>query len=139
MPWDETARSKETIQQVLYQKGKNATVNLLKYVSKYEKDFFLPKVGKDRDSSYEVSNLGIFDGSDLGLSDNGAEAPQIGRMVFSQSANVTGPAFEVSVATGGDGCMALSVSWQQGVVDDGFIERVIEYLREELDRAAEKD
>jgi hypothetical protein len=60
-------------------------------------------------------------------------------MVFSQSANVTGPAFEVSVATGGDGCLTLSVSWQQGVVDDAFIERVIGYLRDELNRADEKD
>ncbi|PGH05988.1 hypothetical protein AJ79_06677 [Helicocarpus griseus UAMH5409] len=129
-PWGEAARSKKTIQATINMKGKNATPNLLRYVSDYHKELFLSKVGKDRASSYEVSNLGVF-GTDI-EPEAGSPSPRIGRMVFSQSANVTGSAFEVSAITGGDGCLALAFSWQKDVVTTEFISDVMDIVSRHL-------
>ncbi|PGG99884.1 hypothetical protein GX51_06095 [Blastomyces parvus] len=113
-PWDEAVRSRKTIEDTINMKGKNAGPNLLKYVGDFHSELFLPKVGKDRADSYEVSNLGVFR-SNL-QPESGSQNPRIGRMVFSQSANVAGSAFAVSALTGGDGCLVLAFSWQKDVV-----------------------
>ncbi|PGH29563.1 hypothetical protein GX50_07677 [[Emmonsia] crescens] len=113
-PWDEAVRSRKTIEDTINMGGKNAMTNLLKYVGDYHSELFLSKVGKDRADSYEVSNLGVFT-SNLEPK-AGSQSPRVGRMVFSQSANVTGSAFEVSAITGADGCLVLAFSWQKDVV-----------------------
>lgn len=124
-PWAEARRAKKHLHDILASKGKNAGMYLLKYVSDYQA-LFQDKLDKERGASFEVSNIGVFRGSG---EDGG---PRIGRMVFSQSASVAGPAFEVSVITGGDGCLVLTVGWQKGVVEDELIEAVIAAVRKEL-------
>ncbi|KIX08036.1 uncharacterized protein Z518_02691 [Rhinocladiella mackenziei CBS 650.93] len=142
LPWNEARRSRRTMEQTLALKGQNAGPNLLKYVDDFQKELFLSKVGKERGSSYEVSNLGVFKsksspkGEEVQRTDKGegrAEA-EVGRMIFTQSANVTGSAFEVSVVTGQDGCLVLGVSWQKDVVEDTLIEKVIDAVKMEVRR-----
>ncbi|KAH1398147.1 hypothetical protein KXX16_006761 [Aspergillus fumigatus] len=124
-PWEEARRARQTIENVLSLKGKNASPNLLKYVDDVH-DLFLSKVGKARKSSFEVSNVGVL------AADQDTAKPQIERMVFSQSASVTGNAFEVSVITGGDRCMVLAFTWQTHVVESDLMSAVIESIRTEL-------
>ncbi|EAW08823.1 uncharacterized protein ACLA_097640 [Aspergillus clavatus NRRL 1] len=126
-PWDEAQRSRQTIEKVLSLKGKNAGPNLLQYVSDIHQ-LFLSKVGKPRKSTFEVSNVGVL----ASKSGQDATKPQIGRMVFSQSASVTGNAIEVSAITGTDGCLVLSFSWQTHVVDVNLMSAVMESVRTEL-------
>ena len=132
-PWAEATRSRQTIESVLSLEGKNASPNLLKYVNDYEQTL-LSKIGKQRGSSLEVSNVGVFT-SDLASSD--PEKPRIGRMLFSQCASLTGSAVEISVITGVDGCMVLAFSWQTGVVELELISAVIESTEKELHALAQ--
>ncbi|KAL2435032.1 putative alcohol acetyltransferase crmB [Exophiala dermatitidis] len=132
LPWDEARRSRRTIEQVLSLKGKNAAPNMLRYVNNYQQELFLSKVGKDRDSSYEVSNLGVYKGKLENDKGSPATTVQIGRMLFTQSANVTGSAFEVSAVSGADGCLVLGFSWQESVVDDALMDTVMKTVEEAL-------
>lgn len=126
-PWAEAKRSRETIEKVLQLQGKNAGPNLLKYVGDFHEELYRSKVGKPRKASFEVSNIGA-----LGVGEQEAERPQIGRVVFSQSASVTGSAIEVSVASGGDGCLVLAFTWQADVVDNTLISSIIDQATGEV-------
>lgn len=128
-PWDEAKRSRQTIERVLEQKGRNQSIGLLKYVADYHRDLFLSKVGKPRHSSFELSNVGAYAVD----KDNHPHTPQVGRMVFSQSANVTGSAVAISAITGGDGCLVLSFSWQKDALDAEFINTLTDELKRRLD------
>ncbi|CAI7670078.1 unnamed protein product [Penicillium crustosum] len=125
-PWEEARRSRKTIQSVLQMEGKNASTSLLQFVDDFQEELCLSKVGKDRDKSFEVSNVGVLDPQTK------SDLPTIKGMVFSQSASVMGNAIEVSAVTGGDGCLVLAVSWQQGVVEADLVNKVIESTKQEL-------
>ncbi|KAJ5427339.1 hypothetical protein N7465_002409 [Penicillium sp. CMV-2018d] len=125
-PWAEARRSRKTIQSVLKMEGKNASTNLLQFVDDFQEELCLSKVGKDRDKSFEVSNVGVLD------LQTHPDLPSIKGMVFSQCASVMGNAIEVSAVTGGDGCLVLAVSWQQGVVEADLVNEVIESTKQEL-------
>ncbi|KAL4865793.1 hypothetical protein BDV12DRAFT_199762 [Aspergillus spectabilis] len=127
-PWAEAKRARQSVNRELSLKGKNTTVGLFKYVKNYRKDLIVVKVGKPRATSYEVSSLGVVQKRDL---DSGI--PQIGRVVFTQSASVTGSAVQFSVITGADGCLVLGVSWQSGIVEDGLVEGMLGTVREEVE------
>ncbi|KIW93508.1 uncharacterized protein Z519_06113 [Cladophialophora bantiana CBS 173.52] len=131
LPWTEARRSRQNIERVLSLKGQNAGVGLLGYVNDYQQELFLSKVGKDRDSSFEVSNLGLFKPAAPAEED---ERVAIRRMVFTQSAGVTASAIQVSVITGADGCLVLGVSWQKGIVDDGLVEKAMQAVNAEVKR-----
>ncbi|KAM0525811.1 hypothetical protein ACHAPE_000524 [Trichoderma viride] len=94
---------------------------------------FKPMIGKPRDASFEVTNVGIFPAR---VTPETSEASiwQVGKVVLSRSCLVTGAAVTVSVATGGDGSMTIGYSWQEGIVSDELVEeinqRVGECLRE---------
>lgn len=129
-PWNEAQRSRRTIESTLRLQGTNASPNLLKYVNDIHQELFLSKVGKPRGSSFELSNIGIF-APGLKSNDNSSK-PQVGRMIFSQCASVTGCAIEISVISGGDGCLVLAFSWQTGVVEEELVSSVIEMIEKEV-------
>lgn len=54
-------------------------------------------------------------------------------MLFSQSASACSGAIKVSGVTGRDERLALGFSWQEGVVDDGTVERLVAKLLEEIE------
>jgi hypothetical protein len=130
LPWSEAQRSRRDMQKIVEQRGKNTGVGLLKFVGDFQKELFQSKVGKDRDSSYEISNLGLYKA--VTLSDDNAQSVSIGRMIFTQSAGVTASAVQISVLTGADGCMVLGFTWQEGVVDDDLIGRIVEGANAEI-------
>lgn len=127
-PWAETQRSRKNIEAALAKRGKNSSPNLLKWVNDYHQELFLSQIGKTRMVSYEVSNIGV-----VGIEQQSDPTkPVLGRMFFSQSATVVGSAVNVSVVTGGDGCLAIALSWQTGAVDSDFMESVIRQMKREL-------
>ncbi|OAP55345.1 hypothetical protein AYL99_10318 [Fonsecaea erecta] len=133
LPWTEAQRSRRNIEHVLSLEGRNTEVGLLGYVNDYQQELFLSKVGKDRDASFDVSNLGVFKPATATVSE-GSQEVEIGRMLFTQSPGVTAGVFQVSVVTGPDGCLVLGVTWQNGVVDDELVEKVMESVKEEVER-----
>jgi hypothetical protein len=127
-PWDEARRSRKTILSVLNMRGKDASINLLQFVDDYQQELCLGKIGLERDKSFEVSNIGVVP------SPTDPDLPAIKGVVFSQSASVMGNALQVSVATGGDGCLVLAVSWQEGVLKVDFVNAFIDSARDEIYR-----
>ena len=134
-PWSEAQRSRRAIESTLSLQGTNASPNLLKYVNDFHQELFLSKVGKQRGSSFELSNIGVFvPGRKL---NDDSSKPHIGRMIFSQCASVTGCAVEISVISGGDGCLVLAFSWQTGVVKERLVSSVIETVKKEVHELAQ--
>jgi hypothetical protein len=125
-PWEEARRSRQTIEAALKREGKDAGPNLLKFVNDYQQELCLSKLGRDRDKSFEVSNIGAV------RSESDPKKPAIKGMVFSQCASVIGNALGFSVITGGDGCCVVSISWQEGVVEESLAEAAIASVGDEL-------
>ncbi|WEW59551.1 Alcohol acetyltransferase [Emydomyces testavorans] len=145
-PWAEAQRSRETIEAALRRRGKNTNVGLLKFIKDYHGELLTCMIGKERSLSFEVSNIGVFNAvsptsPDAEVGKEGvdkdvtpaSQRPKIDRMIFSQSANVVGSAVNLSVITGGDGCLVLTFSWQEGVVEAELMASVMEQLKKEID------
>ena len=124
--WDEARRIKGTIDGELGKKGADSIVSLLRYAGNLKR-LFKRAVGNDRSESFEFSNLGI-----IGAAKADGDW-EIGRMVFSQSADVIGAAMEVSLVTGGDGCLSIGFSWLEKVVEEEWIVGVMRSLRSRLE------
>lgn len=103
---------------------KNQPVGLLHYVSAFRK-WFYGQLGKPRDASYEISNLGSFDPANTYAKYSESESTatlktmnswDIDTMFFSQPANVTGAALCYSVVSRKLGDLVICESWQSGVL-----------------------
>lgn len=113
----------------------NDGVGLLPYVSDF-KEYWLKKVGKPRDTTWEISNLGSIPSSPITDESSNDNKCKVVQALLTQSANVAGPAFSVNLASVREGCLAFSVCWQEGVVEVELMEAVIEGAREGLGRVA---
>ncbi|CAG8181208.1 unnamed protein product [Penicillium salamii] len=85
-------------------------IGLLRYVPGIRK-WTLSKLGQQRDSSYELSNLLAFDNSD----DEGHRC-RVSKMVFSQPGNVTSAPLVFNVISVKGGSLTCTVSWQAGAL-----------------------
>jgi hypothetical protein len=122
--WNEARAVKSTITSEVAKSGTDNPIALLKYISDMPK-YFLEKLGKQRDPTTELSNVGVWQGKyELG------QRWKVGRMVFSQCPNLASGAFAVSAVTGGDGNAVLNFCWCEGAVEEGFMKKVIEGVRE---------
>ncbi|KAF8430418.1 alcohol acetyltransferase [Tirmania nivea] len=119
--YSEAQRARETIDKVLLSCGKNTSVGLLRYVANFD-SYSKSKTGQRREDSVEVSNVGVFKTGAIANMDNW----NIGDVRFSQSANVTGPAVECSIVSLESGTMALGFTWQEGIVTNEEMRRVLE-------------
>jgi hypothetical protein len=120
--WEEARRCKGDISRYL-EKG-DVNVGKFKGVGDM-RSLFLERVGRERVSSFEVSNLGC-----IGVEKGEWE---MGRVVFSRSAFASGSAFSVGVVTGPDGCAVLAFVWQEGVVSEELMEGVIKGVKEVIE------
>ena len=123
--WEDARRVKATIKNELDRKGKDSVVGLLRFAGDLH-SYFTKKIGKPREESFEFSNIGVFKSNQDAQKDSNWK---IGRVVFSQSADVVGAAFETSLVTGGDGCLNIGFSWLEGVVDGDWMKQVIDTLK----------
>lgn len=75
--------------------------------------------GKPPKTTWEVSNVGVISG------DDGSGGVRISRLLFSQSATLTGSALNTSVAgCEGDGGVGITWTWPEGVLEEGLVEGV---------------
>lgn len=107
---------------------RNVDTGMLKYVDDYEKHF-RTLLGRCREKSFEVSNLGVFKG--VRSRSGGWDVPA--RVVFSQSAGVAAPAVAFSVMSVKGGEMVVGVSYQDSAVEPELVARVLENLRGEVE------
>lgn len=96
---------------------------LMDYVTDWQKRWE-GKIGQRRDSTWEVSNIGLIKGT----ADEGQGGWAIQRSFFTQPAFLAGPAFATNV-TGVEGAdVTLTLNWQGGVIDDHIVDGVFEDL-----------
>lgn len=114
-------------------------IGLLKYLGNF-RSWFLGQLGKKRDSSYEISSVGVFDPTLPNANIIGSSTWAIERTVFSQPANVLGSPLNFQVVTTKGGDMAVTLNWQVGVLgvpdEDGFAKAVLEYIENGLSEIA---
>ncbi|RJE23100.1 hypothetical protein PHISCL_04547 [Aspergillus sclerotialis] len=87
-------------------------IALLRYAPSI-RNWTLGKIGQERDSSYEVSNLLAFDGGDSDANNN----CNISKMVFAQPANVLSAPLAFNIVSVKGGSLICTVSWQAGALD----------------------
>lgn len=114
--WAEAQKNKDAINSTLALEGRDNPVALLRYAPNIH-EYLTGHLGKARDASFQVSNIGV------------VKAPaegewKLGRMVFSQCANPVGAAVGMGVVTGGDGCASLCFYWGERVAEE-FISKVV--------------
>ncbi|KAI2488288.1 AATase domain containing protein [Pyrenophora tritici-repentis] len=126
--WDTARAVKSVIAAEAAKGGNDNSIALLKYVSSMDQ-FLLGKMGKPRTPSAEISNVGVWKG--VQSQETQSETKwSIGRMVFSQSHNIVANPFAMNVVTGGDGNAVASFCWSEAAVDEDFMYKVIDGVRE---------
>lgn len=107
-------------------------VGLLKYLSNF-KEWTLKNARAPADTSFEVSNLAVFDG---GSESNGGW--RVEDMAFSQSASMTGPALNINTAGANSGALNITATWlpkMLGVEDEMmFVEEVLDIVSHVLEK-----
>jgi len=123
--WDEARRTKDTITHYLKSEGQRISVGRFKQCPDM-REMFTSRIGTERDSSFDISNIGVISNVEDGKW-------QVGRTVFSRSAFANGCALSISVATGGNGCIVLGFTWQAGIVNEEFVQSVILGVEREIE------
>lgn len=93
----------------------NNLVGLLPYVSDHH-EFYKKKLGKKRELTFELSNIGV-----VKSSTNTSGSWNIERAIFTQGAAVVGPALNVNVASVHEGPMSITFSWQDKVIAEDVV------------------
>lgn len=101
----------------------NDVCGLMNYVTDWQKRWE-GKIGKRRDVTWEVSNIGLIKGT----ANEGQEGWTIQRSFFTQPAFLAGPGFAVNVAGVEGGEVTLTLNWQGGVIDDAVLDGLVEDL-----------
>jgi hypothetical protein len=125
--WNEARAVKFTITSEVSKSGTDSPISLLRYVSDMPK-YLLEKLGKPRDPTTEISNVGVWQGKK-----EPRQKCKVGRMTFSQCPNLVTGAFAVSAVTGGDGNAVLNFCWCEGAVEEEMMQKVVEGVREGVD------
>lgn len=111
-------------------------VGLLRYVPSIRK-WTAAMMGQERDSSYEVSNLGAFETAAPPDSVVGDRC-SISKMVFSRPVNATSAPITFSVVSVKGGSMVISVVWQPGALgiplesESSFVDGLVAFLKDDL-------
>jgi Alcohol acetyltransferase len=111
-------------------------VGLLRYVPSIRK-WTAAKIGQERDCSYELSNLGVFDvGTPLGSS------CKVTKAVFARPVDAIGTPLAFTMMSVKNGSLVISVSWQQGALgvpiesESSLIDGICESLRQDFEQLA---
>jgi hypothetical protein len=125
--WDEARSVRATITNEISKNLKDNVVNLLRWVPDLSALFY-SRIGKKRTESFELSNVTAFNKGKAQSEDGW----KVGRCVFSQCVAVPGPVIECSAVGGGDGTLSIGFTWLEGVVDNVWMESVMNGVREGL-------
>ncbi|KAL6412400.1 Alcohol acetyltransferase [Ilyonectria robusta] len=134
--WDDSKRTKSTIDNLRKTNGKDMPVTFLQEVSDMcdMREWLSEKMGKRRWAAWELSNVGT-------LAQAGAPERakcQIKTLLFSQSASACSGAIKISVATGRDQRMTLGFSWQEDVVEKPIVAELIQEMNRLVIQTANK-
>lgn len=110
-------------------------IGLLRYVPSIKK-WTLSKIGQCRDSSFEVSNIGIFDVAD-------STNATITELVFTQPGSVLSAALAFNVTSVKGGVLTYTVTWRRRGLgraedeEDALVEGICQSIEQDLAQLAE--
>jgi len=108
----------------------NNLVGLLPYVTDYH-EFYRKKLGRKREHTFEVSNLGV-----VGPRGNPTGQWALERAIFAQGAAVVGAALALNCASVLGGSLNITITWQEHIVDEELVEKLVESMDFVLKKAA---
>lgn len=122
----------------------NQPIGLLRYLTSI-RSWLLSKVGSRRESSYEISNLGVF--MPVKEDGRGSGSVEVKEMVFCQPAGVYGPPLVFNVVSVKGGSLSVAVNWQPGALGIGdeekkekdLVKKICDDMRQALTRIADGD
>lgn len=131
-PWDSASKLTQTLRR--QQTESLETLGMLKYASDYAA-YLKGKLGKKREFTLEISNVGKFSGTDA------AEGAcwKLDNVHFSQSNPSTSAAININVAGDPAGGIGISVTWGEGAIDDTFGDAFFGALKEGLEEVIHYD
>ncbi|KAI9691365.1 MAG: hypothetical protein M1820_009702 [Bogoriella megaspora] len=129
---------------------RNQPVGLLRYVSDIP-SWIQQGIGKPRDYSWELSNIGSYNGKQGFIVDGRRDAVEVEEMWFSQPASSIGPPLNFNVVGLKEGGLNVCVTWQIGSLglpgnessqdhgesDYRFVREVVASLKEGLEGLAD--
>lgn len=130
--WKIAADLRGSMKQHLGNVPKDDIVSTLGWLSDWSR-FLLAKVGKPRQDTWEVSNLGAMAGGH-GEGEEAGAGWKIQRSLMSQGATVSGPAIGVSVSGVAGRGVGIVLGWQEGIVDRETVDGLAGDLQRWLDR-----
>ncbi len=99
-------------------------IGLLRYLPSVRR-WMLSKLGKTRDGSFEVSNIGVFDPRNVSTPAASAEVQaKITKMVFAQPGHVDTSPLAFNIASVKGGSLVYTVTWQAGALGVGIDEEL---------------
>lgn len=126
--WRAAADLRRDMKQHLENVPRDDIMGMLGYVSDWQK-FWLSKVGKRRQDTWEVSNIGSMPGGHgRGVTEETTESWTIERSIMSQGATVAGAAVSISVAGIAEGEISLALGWQEGTIETSMVDGLAEDL-----------
>jgi alcohol acetyltransferase len=97
---------------------KNEIMGLLGYAGDLQ-DYFKLLMEKPRHFAWLITNIGVIDGKPAVSGDNPPQSAWgIQKARFTLSADITGPAYEVSTISVKGGELSVHISWPRGMADD---------------------
>ncbi|KAH9928685.1 alcohol acetyltransferase [Fomitopsis serialis] len=136
-PWDSTSELSKTLRK--QQTHSAESLGMVKFIGDFEA-YHMNKLGKKRDYTFEISNVGRFPGgAETPGGDTGSSAWTLDGVYFSQSNPSSGGAIHVNVAGDPAGGIGISVSWAEGAIDDTFGEAFFEAFKEGLEEVVHHD
>jgi hypothetical protein len=122
--WNLAQRFKKDMNLELSRLPHDNMLGLIPYISDMHA-FYTKKIGDDRDSTYEISNVGVLKVKSLVSVDGWT----VERVIFSQSGMGTGAGLGINVASVAGGELVVCFTWVKGDVEEGLVEKVRRDLR----------
>ena len=122
--WTAAAHNSSGLQDHLSNCLQDNPVGLLPYVSDHHV-FYQKKLGKKREQTFEVSNLGS-----VQPSASPDDVWNVERVIFAQCAAPVGAALALNVAGVNGGPMTVTFSWQDKIVEDEVVESAVRHFED---------
>jgi hypothetical protein len=130
--WDSVRENGQRIQYEIAKEQKDVEIGMLRYIDDF-KVSLLAKMGKKREDSFGITNLGMFPTKARATDGSSSPSPWvISDLLFSQSCHVNGSAIQFCIVSVEDGDMNIALSWQEGIVSAADAARIADRLKSHL-------
>lgn len=131
LPWDQARRNSKRIKSEIAKGQKDVGIGMLRYTDDF-KSVLQGKMGKKREDSYAITNLGVFSDTAVDKADTSASPWLISNLLFSQSCHVNGSALQFCIVTTNGGEMSIALSWQENTISEEEAAHIADQLRAQL-------